>query len=95
MVADKSGPGWAERGKNALLERVFELKRRLAGAKPPREFTADWYAGLCAEPSDFTGQLIRLQEVLRNAGKAVPADDELEAGVRETRGGRRVRRSAR
>jgi len=64
------------------MERLFELKRRLAGARPPREFSDDWYAGLCAEPSDFTEQLIRLQEVLRNAGKAVPADNDAPVHVR-------------
>lgn len=81
MFADKSRPGGADRGKNAFLERLFELKRRLAGAKPPREFSADWYAGLCAEPSDFTEQLIQLQEVLRNAGQALAKDDDAPENV--------------
>ena len=64
------------------MERLFELKRRLARAKPPRQFSDDWYAGLCAEPGDFTEQLIRLQEVLRNAGNTVRSGDDAAAPVR-------------
>lgn len=82
MFADKSRPWRTDRGKNAFLERLFELKRRISGAKPPREFSSDWYAGLCAEPCEFTDQLIHLQEVLRNAGKAIPADDGAPVHVR-------------
>jgi len=74
-------PGNPERHGHAFMKRLFELKRRIAGAKAPRKFTKDWYAGRCAEPCDFTEQLVRLQEVLRSAGQTVLSTDCQLRGV--------------
>ncbi len=54
------------------MQRLMDLKKRLEVPAPPEEYSDDWYAGLSAEPTRFTQQLMNLQESLRAAGQPAP-----------------------
>jgi hypothetical protein len=55
-------------------KQLTELKNRMGHPQPPAQFHEDWFAGLCAEPSQFTEQLIQLREALQAAGQTIEAE---------------------
>jgi hypothetical protein len=57
-------------------ERLTELKNWMSQPGPPAEFRDEWFAGLCAEPSHFTRQLISLRDALQEAGQKPEGEPE-------------------
>jgi hypothetical protein len=57
-------------------ERLTDLKNWIGQAAPPQDFCDEWFAGLCAEPSQFTRQLINMRDAIREAGRAAEGEPE-------------------
>jgi hypothetical protein len=74
MTADRRHKKCQPRTVQQFKEQLTELKKWIGHTQPPAHFEDDWFAGLCAEPSQFTEQMIKLREALQAAGQ--PADAE-------------------
>lgn len=60
---------FVDKQRTLFRERILGLGRWLAAPspEPPATDSADWYAGLCANPRGFTDQLCQLQNSLHRA----------------------------
>ena len=54
-------------------KKVDELRKWVGILSPPAHSHEEWLAGFCAEPSDFTGQLIQLRDALQPSGEPDPS----------------------
>lgn len=54
-------------------KKLAELRKSIGDPAPPAHFEEEWFAGLCAEPGQFTEQLIKLRDALQAAGEPEPA----------------------
>jgi hypothetical protein len=75
-----------ERPRSQLVEQLLRFGRWLAVPPSERlsEDSADWYAGLCADPHSFSEELSRLQSSLRRAGNPKAGTDPVRRNGVET-----------
>jgi hypothetical protein len=74
MTANRRHKKCQPRTARQFKEQLTELKKCMGHPQPPAHFEEDWFAGLCAEPSQFTRQLSQLRDALQAAGQPVDAE---------------------
>ena len=75
MTANRRQKKCQPRTGKRFQEQLTELKKKWMGhPQVPSHLEDDWFAGLCAEPSQFTRQLSQLRDALQAAGQPVDAE---------------------
>jgi hypothetical protein len=72
MTADRQHHKCHPRTVEDFQNKLAELKKWMGNPAPPAHFHKEWFAGLCAEPGQFTEQLLKLREALKPSGEPEP-----------------------
>jgi hypothetical protein len=73
MPADRRHHKCHPRTIEEFQKKLSELRKWAGIPPPPARFQEDWFAGLCAEPCQFTEQLVKLRDALQSASESEPA----------------------